>query len=262
MSDHDTPAAEGITAGHFPPSLVEAGHVAPAPRRLRGLVGGEWLFDTTAALYVWDHPYYPQYHVPAGDVRAELLVDEEKSEETDLGPVTRHTIRVGGVERPDGARFLPESTVDDLCGTYRFDWASIDRWFEEDEEVFVHPRSPYVRVDALRSARPVRVELDGALLAEAPGSVIVFETGLPPRSYLAKTAVDWSLLAPTDTETACPYKGTTSAWWDLPRPGGDPVPDVAWSYDFPTREVLPISGLVAFDDTLVDVVVGAPSVTS
>lgn len=29
------------------------------------------------------------------------------------------------------------------------------------EEVFVHPRRPYVRVDAIRADRAVRVELDG-----------------------------------------------------------------------------------------------------
>ena len=55
----------------------------------------------------------------------------------------------------------------------------MDAWFEEDEQVFVHRRNPYVRVDALRSTRPVRVELDGVVLAESPAPVKVFETGLP-----------------------------------------------------------------------------------
>jgi uncharacterized protein (DUF427 family) len=31
--------------------------------------------------------------------------------------------------------------------------------------------------------------------------------------------------------------------------------DLAWSYDFPTRELLPIAGLVAFYDEKVDVTV-------
>ena len=38
-----------------------------------------------------------------------------------------------------------------------------------------------MRVDALRSSRSVRVELDGVVLAEAPTTVMVFETGLPTR---------------------------------------------------------------------------------
>jgi uncharacterized protein (DUF427 family) len=39
----------------------------------------------------------------------------------------------------------------------RFDWDALDAWYEEDEEVFVHPRNPYARVDALRSTRRVRI---------------------------------------------------------------------------------------------------------
>jgi hypothetical protein len=35
---------------------------------------------------------------------------------------------------------------------------NVDHWSEEDEEVFVHPRDPFVRVDALKSSRRVRVE--------------------------------------------------------------------------------------------------------
>jgi uncharacterized protein (DUF427 family) len=51
--------------------------------------------------------------------------------------------------------------------------------------------------------------------------------------------------------TACPYKGTTSAYWSA-RVNGTLHPDIAWSYDFPTREVLPIAGLVAFYNEKVD----------
>ena len=40
----------------------------------------------------------------------------------------------------------------------RFQWDALDSWFEEDEEVFVHPRNPYARCDAIKSdpARPGR----------------------------------------------------------------------------------------------------------
>ena len=71
----------------------------------------------------------------------------------------------------------------------RFEWAALDAWFEEDERVFVHPRNPYVRVDALRSTRPVRVELQGAVLAESSSPVMVFETGLPTRYYINRTEI-------------------------------------------------------------------------
>jgi uncharacterized protein (DUF427 family) len=133
----------------------------------------------------------------------------------------------------------------------RFEWDALDHWFEEDEEVFVHPRSPYTRVDALRSTRRVRVELDGVLLAESSSPVMVFETGLPTRYYLNRTEIDFEHLEVSDTITACPYKGRTTGYWSV-RIGDSVHADLAWSYDFPTRQLLPIAGLIAFYNEKVD----------
>jgi uncharacterized protein (DUF427 family) len=130
----------------------------------------------------------------------------------------------------------------------------MDAWFEEDEEVWSHPRSPYNRVDALRSSRHVRIELEGVLLAESDAPVCVFETGLRTRHYLDRDCVDFSLLERTETVTSCPYKGFTSDYWSV-RAGDKLHEDVAWSYKFPTRELLPIAGLVAFYDEKVEVTV-------
>src|SRR6202000_2325364 len=121
------------------------------------------------------------------------------------------TLRAGAVRRPGAARLLTDSPLPGLAGTVRFDWAALDAWFEEDEQVFVHPRNPYVRVDALRSHRHVRASLEGITLAESATPVLVFETGLPPRYYFDRTDVDFGHLLPTGTQTACPYKGVTSA---------------------------------------------------
>jgi len=84
----------------------------------------------------------------------------------------------GEAQRPRAARLITESTIDGLSGTVRFEWDALDAWFEEDEQVFVHPRSPYTRVDALRSNRPVRVELDGVVLADSLSPVMVFAAKL------------------------------------------------------------------------------------
>src|SRR5260370_7686245 len=117
-------------------------------------------------------------------------------------------------------------------------------WLEEDEQVFVHARAPYTRVDALRSTRSVRVELEGVVLAESSSPVMVFETGLPTRYYLNRTEVDFTHLALTNTLTAYPYKGTTSGYWTA-HLGDTSYSDIAWTYDFPTRQLLPIAGLIA-----------------
>lgn len=231
-----------------PARPVEIGHVEPVPRRIRAVAGNVTVLDTVTARYLWEHPRYPQYLIPLEDVAPGALLDEGVTVDRPGGPARRHTLTAGGVVRP-GAAHVFEG------GATRFDWAALDAWFEEEEQVFVHPRDPYTRVDALRSSRQVRVELDGVVLAESTAPVLLFETGLPTRCYLDHSAVRWAHLRPSATVTACPYKGTTSRWWSA-AVGGAVLPDVAWSYDHPTREALPIAGLVAFDDDRVDITLG------
>lgn len=238
----------------YPQSLVPVGHVEPAPRRVRAFLGGRTVLDTHRARYVWEWPHYPQYYVPREDVDASLLVDEGTTEDSGRGRARRHRLQVAEASRPGAALVYGADAPGALRHTVRFEWSALDAWFEEDEEVFVHPRDPYARVDVLRSTRSVRVELDGVVLAESSSPVLVFETGLPPRSYLPRTAVDFTHLVPSPTRTECPYKGRTSAYWSA-ETGSGVHPDIAWSYDFPTREVLPIAGLVAFYDEKVDLVV-------
>jgi uncharacterized protein (DUF427 family) len=235
----------------YPASPVPVNHVAPVPRRIRAMVGGETVVDTTRARYVWEWANYPQYYIPRHDVRAEVLIDEGHREASPRGEVDWLALRVAGVIRPHAARLLRRSSIEGLEGTVRFEWAALDAWFEEDEQVFVHPRSPYVRVDALRSTRTVRVEVDGVVLAASSTPILVFETGLPTRYYLNRTEVDFTHLVPTATVTACPYKGTTSGYWSA-RIADRVHPDLAWSYDFPTRQLLPVAGLVAFYNERVD----------
>jgi uncharacterized protein (DUF427 family) len=237
---------------NYPAMIAPVNHVEPVPRRIRAFLGSEKVLDTTRALYVWEWPYYPQYYIPLPDVRSDLLVPEGHTQQTGRGVAEPQGLRAGGIHRPHAARLLTSSPIGGLAGTVRFDWAALDAWFEEDEQVFVHPRNPYVRVDALRSNRPVRVELEGIVLADSRSPVMVFETGLPTRYYLGRTDVDFGHLIPTDTVTACPYKGITSGYWSV-RAGGSVHRDLAWCYDFPARQLLPIAGMVAFYNEKVDI---------
>jgi uncharacterized protein (DUF427 family) len=237
----------------YPAMMIAVNHVEPVPRRIRAFAGGEKVLDTTKALYVWELPYYPQYYIPQADVRGDLLTPHGGVQQTRQGVAQPHALRAGSQERPHAARLISESTVDGLAGTFRFDWNAIDAWFEEDEQVFGHPRSPYVRVDALRSSRSLRIEWEGIVLAESRSPVLVFETGLPTRYYLDRTDVSFEHLVPASTVTSCPYKGTTSGYWSA-RSGELVHEDVAWAYDFPTRQLLPIAGLIAFYNEKVDIV--------
>lgn len=237
----------------WPPPLPTVNHTAPVPRRIRAVLDGRTIVDTTAALYVWEWPHYPQYYIPIADVDASVLVDEHHEQHLSRGTASRYGLRTVGGVRPAALRLYSAATNPELVDRARFEWAAVDAWFEEDEQVFVHPRDPYTRVDALRSTRTVRVELDGAVLAESHSPVLVFETGLPTRYYLNRTEVDFTCLVPSDTVTACPYKGTTSGYWSA-HIGGTTHTDIAWSYAFPTRQLQPIAGLVAFYNEKVDIV--------
>jgi uncharacterized protein (DUF427 family) len=239
----DSPRAD------YPRMLATTDQIEPAPRRVRGLLAGQVVFDTQRAVYVWEWPNYPQYYIPVDDVRPGFLVDENRVQQLKRGSARRHGLVAGTVSRPGSARLY---TSEPLAGMIRFDWDALDAWFEEDEQIFVHPRNPYVRVDAIRSTRAVRIELEGEVLAESGSPVMVFETGLPTRYYFNRTEVHFSHLQASDTVTRCPYKGTTTGYWSV-RIGDGLHTDLAWSYDFPTAALLPIAGLVSFYNEKVDI---------
>jgi uncharacterized protein (DUF427 family) len=238
----------------YPKMIVAAGHIEPVPRRIRAAVDGDVVLDTTRALYVWEWPNYPQYYFPVTDLKPDVLVDEQHTQKLQFGTARRHGLRVGEVSRPAAARVYGDDALAGLASTVRFDWAALDAWFEEDEQVFVHPRNPYTRVDALRSTRTASIELDGAVLAESSSPVLVFETGLPTRYYFNRTEANFTHLLPTATVTSCPYKGQTSGYWSV-RVGETVHEDLAWAYDFPTRQLSPIAGLIAFYNEKVDVTI-------
>ena len=236
----------------YPQTIAPVNQVEPVPRRIRAYVADRVVLDTTAALYVWEWPSYPQYYIPMGDIDADYLVDEHHERHLRMGMAGQFGLRVRGVHRPGAAHRYSHSEIDRIVGTVRFDWSALDRWFEEDEEVFVHPRNPYTRVDALRSTRTVRVGLDGIELARSASPVMVFETGLPTRYYFNRTEVRLERLVGSDSASSCPYKGHTSSYWSA-HLGDRVVPDVAWAYDFPTPPLLPIAGLIAFYNEKVDI---------
>jgi uncharacterized protein (DUF427 family) len=242
----------------YPKLITPVNHVEPVPRRVRAVLGGQVVLDTVRALYVWEAPYYPQFYIPVADVAPGVLVDEQHPQKLSRGTARRHGLAAGGLTLPGAVRVYGDDAADGLAGTARFEWSALDAWYEEDEEVFVHPRNPYVRVDALRSTRTVRVELGGDLLAESRSPVLVFETGLPTRYYLNRTEVDFTRLVASPTQSSCPYKGVTSGYWSV-RTGDTVHPDLAWAYDFPTRQLQPIAGLIAFYNEKVDITVdGTP----
>ena len=231
------------------PVRVETG-----AKRVRAYLSGELVADTMRPTLVWEGPHYPVYYFPLEDVRSELLSEDGGVAHSPSRREGRSfTVRAGGKEAAGAALRYDDSPTPELRDKIRLDWDAMDAWFEEDEEVFIHARDPYTRIDVLPSSRHLRIEIDGVTIAESTSARLLFETGLQTRYYLPKTHVRMDLLVGTETASHCPYKGEAE-WWSV-RVGDQLHADLAWSYPTPLPESQRIAGLVAFYDEKVNVYV-------
>lgn len=239
-------------AADYPRTAADRGRVEPVPRRVRGYVGAELVFDTNAARYVWEVPYYPQYYIPLRDVRPGLLRDDGRPQKVQFGPSRVFSVVAGSRTAESAARVFGDGDGP-VAGLVKFEWDALT-WFEEDEPIYGHPRNPYARVDALRSHRHVAIELDGVSLADTHSPVMLFETGLPTRYYIDRTDIAFEHLEPSGTQTLCPYKGVTSGYWSVRTDHGVHA-DLAWTYQTPLPAVAAIANMVAFYNEKVDITV-------
>ena len=201
--------------GHFnfePPPPGRTIYLELTPKRIRVEVGGEVIADSRRAFMLQESGLQPVYYFPAQDVRTDVLTPTDRHTHCPKkGDASYYTIQAGGETVENGAWYYPEPLPDapflkDLVAFY-FD--RMGRWLEEDEEIVVHPRDPYHRVDVLRTDRHIRVLLDGEVLADTRRALALFESNLPTRWYIPRDDVRAELL-PSETVTRCPYKGTAS----------------------------------------------------
>lgn len=219
------------------------------PKWIRGSVAGHTIIDTRDALFVWEHEYYPQWYVPVGDVAGQLVPNGATFDSAGRGFGVRVDLHIGDHVINDVGWQHPD--IAELADRVRFEWDAIDAWYEENTEVFVHPRSPEVRIDALPSSRHVRVLIDDVVLADSVRPTILFEATLPSRYYLPQADVRMDLLTPTDTTSACPYKGF-AYYWSVRLPDAVHA-DVAWGYRTPLPESEAVAGLICFYNEQVDI---------
>jgi uncharacterized protein (DUF427 family) len=247
----------------------------PIGKRIRAVLGGSTVVDTTRALLVWEpRRIVPSYAVPDGDVTAELVPADAAAAEAPgtIGvrmpelsgrpvldpsvPFALHSaegraadLRANGQTRP-AAGFYPADP--DLAGHVVLDFGAFDAWYEEDELNVAHPRDPFHRIDVLPSSRQVRMELDGRVLAQSSRPTLLFETMLPVRYYLPRDDIR-VVLSPSATRTYCAYKGQATYW--SAQAGDRAVPDIAWTYEQPRSDAAQVRGLIAFFNERVDVFV-------
>lgn len=229
----------------------------PSPKWIRVYFGGQAVADSLGVRLLFHGGPAPDYYFPREDVREALLEASDHTTECPRrGPARYWSVKAGSrtAENAVWCYHDPPEDVPDISDLLSFDWDLMDAFFEEEEEVFVHPRDPYHRIDVRESSRHVQIRVGDTLMAESRRPVLLFETGLPVRYYLPKLDVRTELLEPRDTQTGCPYKGFTSAYWGSGGPGDDDR-DLAWCYEHPLPEVLGIAGRIAFFNERVDLTV-------
>ncbi len=244
-------------AGAFnfdPPPAGSAIYLEPTPKRIRVIVGEETVADSRRALVLQESGLQPIYYFPPEDVRQDLLEPTDKHTHCPKkGDASYFTIRAGDRVLESGAWYYPDplpQAPDALKGKIAFYFDRMDRWLEEAEEIDVHPRDPYHRIDVLATDRHIRISLEGELLAETERALALFETGLPVRWYLPSEDVV-AQLEPSDTVTGCPYKGEAS--YHSVRLGDELKKDLVWCYREPRAEVGRVKGLLCFFNEKVDI---------
>ena len=224
-------------------------YLEPSAKRLRVEFNGKVVADSCEAMLLYETRHLPVYYFPRQDIDwSSFEVSEHSTYCPFKGEAAYWDVAVRGRREANALWSYPQpfSEVPELADYCAFYWGKMDRWFEEDEEVFVHPRDPYVRLDMLDSHRRVQVELDGNMVADSTQTVFLFETGLPTRYYFPRGDVRMESLIDSDTFTRCPYKGMAAHFHSrsTEQEGSVVTGDVAWSYLEPATEVSRIAGLL------------------
>lgn len=222
--------------------------------RIRGVLAGETVVDTGRAKLLHESAMLPQWYFPLADIRPDLLVESGTTTHCPFkGDASYYSLRVG--ERlVDDAIWIyrnPLSAASWLEGLAAANFDRLDTWYQDDDEVFVHPRDPFHRVDTHRTSRRVVVRAGGQTVADTTRAIALYETGLGVRYYLPPADVRGELLEPSDTTSGCPYKGS-AAYRNL-TVGAQTVADAAWVYDAPFAEAAPVAGHLSFDGTGIEI---------
>ena len=248
------PVLEDMLLGPAPKVITV--RTEPIAKRVRAFVGGVAIADSCRVMMMFETARLPVYYFPIEDVRTDLLVATSKIvTSVAKGDATYYSIAADGrtVENAAWRYVDPPAGGPEIANLVAFHWKLMDAWFEEDDQVFVHARDPYHRIDVLDSSREVRVVVGGQTLAVTRRAQFLFETGLPVRYYIPKEDVRADLLQPSQTKTACAYKGPTSRYWQATTADGT-ICDIAWAYETPAPEAARIAGRIAFFNERVDAI--------
>lgn len=243
----------------YMPTHSADGHyvvIEPSPRWVRVKFNGQTIADSKRVLLLRESGHLPVYYFHPDDVNMDFLRPTERSSHCPYkGDASYWSVKAGDrvAENAVWSYLEPIPAAEAIKGYKAFYWHKLDAWYEEEEEVFVHPRDPYKRVDVMPSSRHIKVVLGGQTVADSRRPHLLFETGLPTRYYLPQEDVRMELLEPTEKRSRCPYKGQARYW--SARIGEQLLENIVWSYPEPIPECPKIKGLVCFFNEKVDIYV-------
>src|ERR1700756_4441258 len=124
----------------------------PCAKRIRVVVDDATIAESVNTILLQEQGHQPVYYFPREDVGAQYI--EQSSRSTycpKKGDASYHHIRVKDREIENGAWYYPDPKpgAAPIADYVAFYWHRVDHWYEEDEEVFVHPRDPYHRIDII-----------------------------------------------------------------------------------------------------------------
>ena len=218
-----------------------------SPKRVRAVFNGETVVDSRSVKLMHETGHLPVYYFPEKDVRQDLLEPSDHTTHCPFkGDASYRSVRAGErvAENAVWSYPEPEEHFAPLAGYVAFYHDAMDKWLEEDEEVFGHAHDPYHRVDVLESSRHVKVSVSGEVVAETDRPKMLFETSLPPRYYIPPEDVRADLLVPSETKTVCPYKGVAS--YRSIQTGHETIEDLAWYYPEPLPEAQKVKDHLCF----------------
>ncbi|MCQ3973767.1 MAG: hypothetical protein DPW09_10015 [Anaerolineae bacterium] len=218
----------------------------PTERWVRATHHGETIADSKRVMLMIESMGELDYYFPVADVRLDLLTPSDHTETSGYrGGRKFWHLKLGEQVIENAAwTYEPKDNRPDFSDYLALAWKAMDHWYEEEEEIFYHPRNPYHRVDTLPSSRHVEVLVDGVKVADTVRPYLLFETHLPTRYYIPPEDIETEYLTPTNTQTICPYKGVASYYSVIAN--GETLTDIVWTYPNPILEAPKIKGLLAF----------------
>lgn len=222
----------------------------PSAKWIRGYCNGRLIVDSRSSILMRSEGRPPAYYFPKQDVAMDYLYKNPMSA-SQTQQISQWDLQVGDKQiRHAAIEWHRALNTPSIEGYLCFNWSSMDNWFEEQEEIFVHPRDPRVRLDVLHSSRYVEIIIHGEVVAASNHPLLLFETDLPVRFYLPKPDVRLELLIDSQHVTHCPYKGKANYY--SVRIGEQTAENIAWYYQYPTLEASKIASYIAFYSGRVD----------